>query len=509
MTMVIANLWEKQKPIPEKLDVLKKDLAEGKVPELPYFMIGNGTIKSKIQSVLEEIDGSRMQTCLLTADYGQGKTNLVKYLQLYFKNHEELNTNVLYQCANIDQYDMFMVLLRQLQLHTLDKLQELFESLRGNEELVQQLANNFEDEFAAIRDYSLALVNKDRPTGDLRELLLLGTGQLYTKRTFEKLQIQSFTNYERRCILALFLNVLSYGNSYYIFAIDELENVYNRSEKRLSMLLTTYRDLVDLFNKIHGHLLLVCTTLAFDLETVNPPFYSRISPHIIRIEPIKERKEIRELCYYLQNDILNTKKNDQDIQKFVSILYNEQKNQDIPTRLLIQQISSMLKNEERFRNLSLYLNEHQELKMLYEQSRQYLEMTDALYKIANSFFDPLAYYLEATGYTIGDNLKRRDLQSFIDVDSQKAIMFLFNEKYHLTHKIDILINEYDVKDIYIFVPTNKNMSISYDEISSYSQVILQDYNSEELFILLDMFKSHFDRQAEIADLIHKYTNNIL
>ena len=136
-------------------------------------------------------------------------------------------------------------------------------------------------------------------------------------------------------------------------------------------------------------------------------------------------------------------------------------------------------------------------------------MTDALYKIANSFFDPLAYYLEATGYTIGDNLKRRDLQSFIDTESQRAIMFLFNEKYHLTHKIDTLINEYDVKYIYIFVPINRNMSISYDEINNYSQVVLQDYNSEELFILLDMFKSHFGYQNEIANLIHKYTNNIL
>lgn len=509
MTMVIDNLWEKQKPIPEKLDVLKKDFAEGKVPDLPYFMIGNRAIKSKIQSVLEDIDGSRMQTCLLTADYGQGKTNLVKYLQLYFKNHEALNTKVLYQCANIDQYDMFMVLLRQLQLHTLDKLQELFESLRGNEELVQQLANNFDDEFAAIRDYSLALVSKDRPYGELRELLLLGTGQLYTKRTFEKLQIQSFSNYERRCILALFLNVLSYGNYYYIFAIDELENVYNRSEKRLSMLLTTYRDLLDMFNKINGHLLFVCTTPAFELETVNPPFYSRIKPHIIEIEPIREKQDIKDLCYYLQDDILKTNKTNQEIEKIILLLYKEQKNQDIPTRLLIQQISSMLRNEERLRNLLVYLKEHPEIKMLYDQSKQYLEMTDALYKIANSFFDPLAYYLEATGYTIGDNLKRRDLQSFIDTESQRAIMFLFNEKYHLTHKIDTLINEYDVKYVYIFVPINRNMSISYDEINNYSQVILQDYNSEELFILLDMFKSHFGYQNEIANLIHKYTNNIL
>ena len=509
MTMIIDNLWIKQTPIPEKIEVLKKDLAEGKVPELPYFMIGNKTIKSKIQSVLEEIDGSRMQTCLLTADYGQGKTNLVKYLQLYFTNHKELNTKVLYQCANVEQTDIFMVLLRQLQLHTLKELQDLFISLRGKKEVLQQLANNFQDEFAAIRDYTMALIDVNKSSEELRDLLLLGTGQLYTKRNFDKLQIQSFTNYERRCILVLFLNVLAYGKSYYIFAIDELENVYNRSVKRLSMLLTTYRDLLELFNRITGHLLLVCTTLAFDIDTVNPPFYSRIIPHIIRLEPIKEKKELEELCNYLQSDILGTNKTSNDIQNYASILYREQRTQPLSTRLLIQRITSMLRDKEIFTNLLDYLSKHYELKDLYNQSKHYLEMTDALNMLSNSFFAPLTYYLEANGYVVGENMKKRDLQSFIDVESNRAIMFLFNEKNNLVHKIDTLIHEYDAKNVIIFVPTNKEMSISYDDLDNYNQVRLQDYNSEELFILLDMFKSHFEHQNEIANLIHKYTNNIL
>lgn len=507
--MNIIGLWDKQTPIAEKVEILKKDFAEGKVPELPYFLVGNKTIKSKIQTSLENIDGSRMQTCLLTADYGQGKTNLVKYIQLYFKNHEELNTKVVYQCANVEHYDIFMILLRQLQLHALDKLQNILISLRGNEQVLKQLANDFEDEFAGVREYAMNLIDKNRTIDELRELLLVGTGQLYTKRSFQKLNINFFTNYERRCILVLFLNILAYTGSFYIFVIDELENVYNRSEKRLSIMLTTYRDLLDMFNKIKGHLLFVCTTPAFELETVNPPFYSRIKPHIIEIEPIKEKQDIKDLCYYLQDDILKTNKTNQEIEKIVSLLYKEQKNQILSTRLLIQHISSLLRDEEKFEGLSKYLNGHQKLKDLYMQSKKYLEMTNALSMVANSFFDPLAYYLEANGFVVGDNLKRRDLQSFIDVESKRAIMFLFNEKYNLTRKIGVLINEYDVNEISIFVPTNKNVSISYDEINEYNNIVLQDYNSEELFVLLDMFKSHYDCQNEIANLVHKYTDNIL
>ena len=207
--------------------------------------------------------------------------------------------------------------------------------------------------------------------------------------------------------------------------------------------------------------------------------------------------------------ILKTNKTNQEVEKIVSLLYKEQKNQILPTRLLIQHISSLLRDEEKFEGLSKYLNGHQKLKDLYMQSKKYLEMTNALSMVANSFFDPLAYYLEANGFVVGDNLKRRDLQSFIDVESKRAIMFLFNEKYNLTRKIGVLINEYDVNEISIFVPTNKNVSISYDEINEYNNIVLQDYNSEELFVLLDMFKSHYDCQNEIANLVHKYTDNIL
>ena len=94
--MELEKLWEKQKPLGKSLSTLRQDVAEGRVPELPYYVVDQADAKTKISAALQEIDGQRMQTRLLRADYGAGKTNMLKYLDLYFQQHSQYNIKVIY-----------------------------------------------------------------------------------------------------------------------------------------------------------------------------------------------------------------------------------------------------------------------------------------------------------------------------------------------------------------------------------------------------------------------------
>lgn len=45
--MNIEKLWSKINPIETTVEQLKRDLQEGKVPELPYFIVGMDDAKTK------------------------------------------------------------------------------------------------------------------------------------------------------------------------------------------------------------------------------------------------------------------------------------------------------------------------------------------------------------------------------------------------------------------------------------------------------------------------------
>ena len=105
--MNVGNLWSKIDPIEATVEQLKRDLQEGKVPELPYFVVGMDDAKRRIKTYLQAIDVS-FQTCLITANYGNGKTNLLKYLKLFFNKHKEIK--VVFLRVDADQYDLILFL---------------------------------------------------------------------------------------------------------------------------------------------------------------------------------------------------------------------------------------------------------------------------------------------------------------------------------------------------------------------------------------------------------------
>lgn len=509
--MNIEDLWAKQKPL-GNIDVIKRDFSEGRVPELPYYIIGQNGAKNKISDVLSDIDGMRMQTLVLRADYGGGKTNMLKYLDLYFRQHPSSGIKVIYQNTNVDQRDLFMVLLRLLQLNYMEEyLLPSIIKLRDQKDLIQSLVDNYNGEFSCLKEYIEKLFDSNNNEDRIRELLLVGTGQLYSIRVQKKLGlVQPLNNFDRRSVLILFLNILANEHNYVIFAIDELENMYNVSKKRMALFLTTYRDLIDRFSFIKGHLLLFAITRSVELNVINPPLFSRISNNIIDLELIKDRNEVLELVKFTQNDITRTKKSDSDLTKIATQISNSLKATPMPTRELIKKIVSELRDERRFDGLQSYFADHADMKELYDDSLRFLTLDGILEDVNKSFFDPLSYYMESMGFAdVNKNLKVRDYNAYIDSDSKSAIMFSFNNSEKIKDKILMIKDKFDITKLSLFV-SSKNDEISYATLNDIPlNIEMIDYEASELLILLDMFKNNIDKQDEVSELIHLYTHNVL
>lgn len=510
--MNIEKLWDKQQPLGDDLSILKKDIAEGRVPELPYYIVGQQSAKGRISNVLSEIDGSRMQTVVLRAEYGAGKTNMLKYLDLYFRQHLQYGIKVLYQNTNVEQRDLFMVLLRMLQQHYLEsELLPAVKLIRGNSNVINGLVDNFNGEFVCIREYVDKLFLIDNDDEKVRELLLVGTGQLYSIRVQKKAGlVQTLNNFERRFVLILLLNILSHQQKFVIFALDEIENMYNVSKKRMALFLTTYRDLLDKFNVIKGHLLLLSITRSVEINVLNPPLYERISPSIIDIDSLKNKNDVLDLLKFLQQDVIETKKSDSDLEKLSKRISDSLKLSPHSTREVVRIIVAELRDKKQFEGLHIYFEKNPEMKELYEESQRFLVLDGVMSDVSLSFFDPLEYYLESLGYAdVKSNLKRRDYQAYIDTANRSAIMFAFNNSTKVVEKISTIAESYDIEKVFLFVSAKSN-EITHASLQKIPiSVEFVEYEASDLLVLLDMYKNHFEKQEEIQDLIHQYTHDVL
>ena len=104
------QLWDKI-PYNPSLSFIE-DVKEGKVPELPYHVVNQDDAKNKIKEKIDIIKGKRFQTSIITANYGNGKTNILKYLSLFYSYRNNDNIKVLYYRADVDNYDIILNLLR-------------------------------------------------------------------------------------------------------------------------------------------------------------------------------------------------------------------------------------------------------------------------------------------------------------------------------------------------------------------------------------------------------------
>ena len=498
-----VGLWDRQEVEKPKLDAIRRDWSEGKVPELPYLVIGQTNAKEHIGEKLSKIDGIRMETTVIQAQYGDGKTNILKYLELYFKKHAELNIKMVYCRANPEQIDLCTFLMQHLEASCLTELVDQIVYLKDDPDFnIANLVNNFNDDFSLIREYTNKLFDKDLSDDDIRSLIFLGTGRLYSKGSFAKYNLQKLTDFNRREVFVLFMNILASRGVYLLFAIDELEKINDKSNKRMAHFFTSYRELLDLFNKINGHYLILAITNGVDVQALCPPLYERLNKDIITIEKIKSDTE-RNGLVNLMSELLGVTV---DIETLENIVKKLDRNEKLTNnRRIIQETSELLKNIN-FRSeqtVDEKLEGNPLLKGLYEDAERKLKLEDAFSNLSRVFFDPFEYYLESLGYR-NITLLRRDYQAFIDGSSNKAYFFLFNDDSKIKNRIEDFVRDRDIHDFIVFA--SENMSLSYASICvDNCNIKIIEYNPQQLFVLLNMYRWNFDKQSEISDLLNVAT----
>ena len=473
--MEYRELWHKLSIDQSKMEIIRKDWTEGKVPDLPYMIVDQQGLKQHIEKKLQGIDGDRMTTTVVKAQYGDGKTNVLKYLSLYFECHPELGIHLLYCRADVDQTDIFIFLLRHLQSNSMNELVEGIKTLRERDGFTPAtLANDFKDDFAHIHDYTEKLFENGQDDDTVKNLVYLGTGRLY-----------------------------SIGAYRVVFAVDELEKIHDKSTRRMAYFFNSYRELVDLFNKIKGHYLIATMTQAVNIAQMSQPLWGRIEQDVVEVSKISSKDDLAELVK-LMAELLQVEVNDSKVDEVVSTISRKPLDSN---RFAIRAIAEALREKPTL-SFEEELTKDGQVEELYKNAYVAAEQAHGFKNLSRILFDPLQYYLEALQYeNVNENLLRRDYQAFVDPVSKRAFFFLFNDDTKIRGRIQEFMDERGIKRFVVFVPIELNVTHATLNIEG-TEVKLIDYDPKQLFVLLDIYRVNFDKQDEIFRLIGIVTQNV-
>lgn len=518
--MTQYKLWQELPQI--KTPSFIADVKEGKVPELPFYIIDQEKAKIAIENKIKQIKGKRFQTSVLTANYGNGKTNILMYLKLFYQQQND-GITVIYYRADSDNFDIINNLLKIIEDNFTNDLINTVKSLRSSGFAYDSLAHNFQNNFGAIHEYTDKLFESDDDSR-IKQLLYLGTGRLNSKRYFDREDLRPLRDYERREILVLFLNILAEAKIYLVFCIDEVEKIYDKSKARFSHFLTSLRELIDLSSKIKGHYLILAMTDKTDtnlIQITNEALHTRIHQDIIAIHPITETPDKKALIDYLKKVFDKTDKSTDEI--FNKILKTDS---TYSNRTLIQKISEIIFEQVERKELKDDLENHK-LRDLFDETKKDLKINvEAFKNIHRKFFDPLEYYLESFNTKLkfnGDDYFRSQLRYYYNLDTEVLSYFIFSEDKTIIESEAIKIGgiidaikidkQLKISKVSIFVPSK--MELNYSTVSESENLInvnlkivdIEDY--EDLFTLLVMYREHFEKQKEIQEIIENYTDSSL
>lgn len=511
--MSAPQLWDKISQTPTESFIA--DVKEGKVPELPYFIVDQDDAKSKIKAKIDTIKDERFQTSIVTAYYGNGKTNILKYLSLYYRNHNDIR--VLYSRADVDNFDIILNLLKIIEDNFTSNIIESIKKFVEEGFDYSSFANNYNDNFSAIEEYTKKLFSSNDDT-EIKNVFYLGTGRLNSKRYFDKQELRQLRDYERREVLVLFLNILSQAGKYIIFCIDEVEKIREKSKTRFSHFLTSLRELIDLSNKVNGHYLILALTEDVSsnlIQTTNEPLYQRIAKHIIAINPITEKKDKEDLIDYLK-ELFNSDEDTNEVLKKLSKETDATSN-----RLLIQRISDILFGKTEKKSLEKALKDNSLFEKFNETKKDLDVNVDAFKNIHRKFFDPLEYYLDSFNIKIEEFTSQLRYYYNYETDTfcyfvfSKEIWVIDNEVQKIKSSIEYLNFDKKIffKNISIFVPSSMELNYSYldkyEFLKDYKLNIIDVQDFEDLFTLLELYRQHFEYQPKLKLIIENYTNSSL
>lgn len=503
--MKVNNLWQKLEPDNNRIEKIKKDLEIGVAPHLPYFLVGLEEEKEILGKMITGID-NHMQICLLKAQYGNGKTNLLKYLENFFGTNSQYNIHAQTWRADIDKYNLNIFLLYIIQQSFFKELKTFLMDI--NEEEIAKACVEFDGSMSTLKGYAKAIIQNHTNEECIAELIQLGTRFKTDKNSFKKYELEKFNDYNRLDVLKFFLNVFAFKGFFILFCIDELEKIMEKSRARFQTFLTSYRELIDEASCINGHMVITAMTDAYrsseaTLESYNPAFERRIKSKTVTLSAIEKREDIRELAMALC-DILQKEYNSQDIDIAVNGVV---KNQWAHTNDVVIDIYKRLSNTS-----IVWLDYIKKAKL--EESMQEriaeLKEDDVMIRINSKFFYPIEAYMQILGeedvtYTI----KAQTFQTVRKIEDQKAYIFLFTND--LNSNINRILNVkqlYPSDNLIIFAPKGlglSNSSLEEAGISGNSSVTT--YDPLELMALMELFLEDYEND-NIKEAINLYTKGL-
>lgn len=510
--ITIDNLWRKLDPMPDNISSIRNDLCNGLAPNLPFFVLDMEKAKESISQKMSQIDTS-LQYSFITADYGNGKSNLMKYFEYFFARNENLNIHVAYWRADMDRYDLilFMHYILQENFSALikDSLKFIFESKSVE---IGSLVRNYLGSYSVLKGYVASICENIDNDEVLDTLIALGTGRIYNKGSFDKLGLEKFTDYNRREVLVLFLNVLATAGHYIIFEIDELEKIQEKSKARFNSLLTSFRELIDLSSDIRGHYIITAATEASGASSIMPladyntAFKRRIEEHIIQLESISSKDDFILLTQYL-DELIQSQRTSEDIEKIA--LFARTKH-FANNNKIIQLVCKKLKDVEvisftdKLAELGLYDS-------FVDIKNEILE-NEGFTRINSKFFSSLDNYVRILNFvTDGYEIKAQSYQSLLNHIDKIAHVFLFTGDIDANvSRINNVKTTYEDYKLIIYRPDSLDISYAILKEKAIEAKEIVTYDPMVLMTLLEMYYENYTTQEDkIKELISLYTNGNL
>ncbi|MGL4451373.1 MAG: hypothetical protein ACRCTZ_09305 [Sarcina sp.] len=510
--MEINNLWEVLEYTSDRKDIIREDLKKGLAPNLPYFMVGMDSVKDKLKKEVENIDRS-LKFGLIKGQVGNGKSNLLKYLEFYFKSNSQYNIHPTIWRTDIDRFDIILFLLYIIQQEFSDKLLEALLLLKQKDEY-KPLCQNFNGTFTVLNEYVDKIIEyasiNDRQ--NISKLIELGTGKVYDKSSFNKFNIEKLTDYNRREILVLFLNVLANQKYYIFFGIDEMEKLQEKSRARFQTFLTSFRELIDLSSLIHGHMILVAATDSIGnsetttIESYNAAFSRRINQYIYETPRIDKISDIKYLSNLL-NEILDTEKSIEEINSISANVFkkNHTRNSDI----IIHLCTMLLDSTSQTWNDLL---EKYSLKGIFNNKKEELLENDVQLRIHQKFFSPLETYCLLISNSLQDyEIKALQYQSVYNVLTNRCTIFLFNDDIESNlSRIRNVVEKYPSANSFnIMKPYSLDITMAtlVKEFNGEHNLEVNNYDPIELMALFEICIEDYLNE-NWQEIIPKYTKDM-
>lgn len=505
--MDITQLWSPLNPIEENKEIIRQDLERGLAPNLPYFIVGLQDVKTTLGTALSTID-SHFSYALIWGQYGNGKSNLMKYLKYFFTQYPDFNTKVAIWRADVDRYDIITFLLYIIQN---EFAADLLESLKKvvTDGKTKELCDNYSGSFAAVQAFAEKIEEKKDSDEDLQTLISLGTGKLYDSNSFKKFDLTKLTDYNRREVLVFFLNALAYAKHYIVFCVDELEKIQEKSRARFQNLLTTFRELIDLSSSINGHMILAAVTESVSgehsFESYNPAFERRIKNYMLQVKAIREVDDIKEMA----KELVRVLGNDYQLDSYDDVANAVYKKKLPHTSDVVRALFAQLAKQADKKTWKDLL-EDSKMTDAFNQKRQSLEDSGMLQRINQKLFAPLKDYLNIISISDSDyEVKGQMLQCVYSTATNRCYVFLFTDDIEAnTNRLKNVIKEYSKADLYVFKP--KELDINMDMLKKEGLVSVKDlipYDPVDLMALLELYMDNYENDA-LREVVTLYTHQL-